>query len=64
VLFETGRASPEVLQIAVETASGQGWRRPLLAWLGAQARRAELAGAQEEAARLRRRIALVLGELK
>jgi hypothetical protein len=34
----------------------------LLAWLGAQARRAELAGAPQEAQRLRRRIALVLGE--
>ena len=64
VLFETGRASPPVLQLAVDTASAQGWRRPLLAWLGAQARRAELAGATQEAQRLRRRIALVLGELK
>ena len=63
VLFQTGRASPEVLQVAVETASAQGWRRPLLAWLGAQARRAELAGAPLEAERLRRR-ALLLGELK
>ena len=62
VLFQTGRASPEVLQVAVDTAAAQGWRRPLLAWLGAQARRAELAGAQLEAERLRRRIALVLGE--
>jgi hypothetical protein len=62
VLLETGRASPQVLQLAVDTASAQGWRRPLVAWLGAQARRAELAGAQEEAQRLRRRIALVLGE--
>lgn len=61
VLFETGRASPAVLQLAVDTASAQGWRRPLLAWLGAQARRAELAGATEEARRLRRRLELVLG---
>jgi hypothetical protein len=51
-----------VLQLAVDTASAQGWRRPLLAWLGAQARRAELAGASEEAERLRRRMALVRGE--
>ena len=64
VLFETGRAAPQVLQLAVDTASAQGWRRPLLAWLGAQARRAELAGAQEETQRLRRRMALVQGELK
>lgn len=63
VLFQTGRASPAVLQLAVDTASAQGWRRPLLAWLGAQAGRAELSGAREEAQRLRRRIALVLGEL-
>ena len=62
VLFETGRASPQVLQLAVDTASAQGWRRPLVAWLGAQARRAELAGAQQEAQRLRRRMALVMGE--
>ena len=62
VLLQTGRASPGVLQAAVETASAQGWRRPLVAWLGAQARRAELAGAPQEAERLRRRIALVLGE--
>ena len=64
VLFQTGRANPEVLQVAVDTASAQGWRRPLLAWLGAQALRAERAGAQLEAERLRRRIALVLGEPK
>ena len=62
VLTETGRASPEVLQLAVDTASAQGWRRPLLAWLGVQARRAELAGAQQEAQRLRRRMALVLSQ--
>lgn len=62
VLAETGRASPEVLQLAVDTASAQGWRRPLLAWLGAQARRAELAGAEQEAQRLRRRMALVLNQ--
>jgi len=61
VLFETGRASPAVLQLAVDTASAQGWRRPLLAWLGAQARRAELAGVTQEAERLRRRMALVGG---
>lgn len=63
VLFETGRASPDVLQLAVDTASAQGWRRSLLAWLGAQARRAELAGAKDEALRLRRRMELVTGEL-
>jgi hypothetical protein len=61
VLFRTNRASPEVLQIAVDTASSQGWRRPLLAWLNVQLLLAERAGAVAEAERLRRRIALVQG---
>ena len=58
VLFRAGRASPAVLQQAVDTASGQGWRRPLLAWLGVQLQLAEQGGDSEAAARLRRRIAL------
>jgi hypothetical protein len=62
VLFRTGRASPQVLAIAGDTASAQGWRRPLLAWLGVQAQRAEQAGATEEAQLLRRRMALAAGE--
>lgn len=61
VLFQAGQAGPEVIALAVETASAQGWRRPLLAWLGVQALRAEQAGDAEAAARLRRRIALVQG---
>jgi hypothetical protein len=62
VLFRTNRASPQVIAIAVDTASAQGWRRPLLAWLGVQERRAEQAGDAVEVQRLRRRIALVAGE--
>jgi hypothetical protein len=62
VLFRTNRASPQVIAVAVDTASAQGWRRPLLAWLGVQARRAEQAGDAAEVQRLRRRIALVAGE--
>jgi hypothetical protein len=58
VLLRTGRADPEVLQVAVATASQQGWRRSVMAWLGAQALRAQKAGATEEAARLRRRMEL------
>ena len=56
VLLRTEKADPEVLQVATDTASEQGWRRAVLAWLGAQAMRAEKAGATEEAARLRRRM--------
>ena len=59
VRFETGRADPAAITLAVDTASAQGWRRPLLAWLGVQLKRAEAAGADEEVRRLRRRIELV-----
>jgi len=58
VLFETNRADPQVIQTAIDTASAQGWRRPLLAWLNVQLKRAEAAGASDEAAQLRRRIAI------
>lgn len=44
---------------AVDTASAQGWRRPLLAWLEVQARQAENAGQKELAAQARRRSELV-----
>jgi hypothetical protein len=56
VLLRTGQASPAALAQAVKTASAQGWRRPLLAWLGVQVLRAEQAGDTDEAKRLRRRM--------
>jgi hypothetical protein len=59
VLFQAGRASPALIAVAADTASAQGWRRPLLAWLTVQALRAEQAGDSAEAQRLRRRIELV-----
>ncbi|MBC5763230.1 hypothetical protein [Ramlibacter albus] len=62
VVFRTGRADPGVLQAAVDTASQQGWRRALIAWLGAQAMLAEKNGDTETAQRLRRRIALAAEE--
>lgn len=61
VVVRSGRGTPELLQQAADTASAQGWRRPLLAWLGAQLKLAEQAGARDEADRLRRRIALASG---
>lgn len=61
VLFRSGRATPALLATAADTASRQGWRRPLLAWLGAQEKQAELAGDRARAERLRRRIALASG---
>jgi hypothetical protein len=59
VLFRAGQASPPMIDAAAQTASAQGWRRPLLAWLKVQALRAERAGDVAEAQRLQRRIALV-----
>ncbi|MGE4237981.1 hypothetical protein, partial [Hydrogenophaga sp.] len=61
VLQRQGRASDAVAARAVETASAQGWRVPLLAWLRLQRQRAEAAGASDEAARLQRRMDLVSG---
>jgi hypothetical protein len=61
VMLQTGKASPEVINQAIETSSAQGWRRPLLAWLGVQLRRAEQAGDTQAAERLRRRIELTQG---
>lgn len=58
-LLQAGQLSPAGVATAVDTASAQGWRRPLLAWLGVQRQRAEAAGQSEEAARLQRRMDLV-----
>ena len=60
-LLRAGRATPTLIALAADTASAQGWRRPLLAWLGVQAMRAEQGGATAEAQRIRRRIDLVQG---
>ena len=62
VLLRTNKADPDVLDIAIETASEQGWRRAVMAWLGAQAMRAERAGETEVAAKLRRRMQLAAEE--
>lgn len=59
MLLRDGLADPAVVQLAVDTASAQGWRRPLLAWLGVQLRLAEAASDETAAARIRRRISLV-----
>jgi hypothetical protein len=61
VLFQQGRANPEVIALAVDTASAQGWRRPLLAWLGVQLAVAEKAGDAAAAAALKRRYSLAGG---
>ena len=59
VQFNSGRANPENIAAAIDISSAQGWRRPLLAWLEVEAKRAEAAGDREAAERLRRRIEIV-----
>jgi hypothetical protein len=59
VWLQAGRSSPTVVALAVDTASAQGWRRALLAWLQVQQRMASQAGDMAEAARIGRRIELV-----
>jgi len=61
VKLRTALIDPAGIAAAVELASAQGWRRPLLAWLGVQVKRAEAAGDGETAARVRRRMQLISG---
>ncbi|MDP2000456.1 MAG: hypothetical protein Q8K22_12815, partial [Rhodoferax sp.] len=60
VLLQKNALSPADIAEATETASSQGWRRPLLAWLGVQLKRANAAGDHDAVMRLQRRIDLVL----
>jgi len=60
VLLQRNDLSPADMALATQTASDQGWRRPLLAWLGLQLKRASDAGDVEAAARIQRRIDIVL----
>jgi hypothetical protein len=61
-LFRAQRITPGDIGVATETASNQGWRRPLLMWLGVSAKRAEAAGDAQALALIRRRIALASGD--
>ena len=58
-LLRAGRITPGDIDAAVETASEQGWRRPLLAWLGVQEKRAQAARDAAALERIRRRMVLV-----
>lgn len=62
VKFKDGRINPGEINAAVDLSAEQGWRRPLLAWLGVQEKRAEAAGDRAALERIRRRIALVSGK--
>ena len=60
VAFQQGQLPPSGVDLAVTTASDQGWRRPLLAWLGVQMKLMEASGDADGKARIQRRIDLVL----
>ena len=60
VLLKKELLTPTDIGLAVDSASNQGWRRPLLAWLGVQLKRAQAGSDATQAARLQRRIGLVL----
>ena len=60
VQFKSGKATPESISSAVDISSAQGWRRPLLAWLAVQEKRAEASGDRATLEYVRRRISLTL----
>jgi hypothetical protein len=63
-LLRAGRITPDGIAAATNAASENGWRRPLLAWLGVQAKRATDAGDAEAAVRIRRRMDTVTNGAK
>lgn len=61
-LFRTGKLPPAGIALAIETASAQGWARPLVAWLGVDRDRRATAGDAEGAAERQRAIERILGD--
>jgi hypothetical protein len=59
VLLQKGQATAQAIALAVDTASEQGWSRPLAAWLHAQRSLAERVGDSELAAKAQRRLDLL-----
>lgn len=59
-LLRAGRLPPDGIALAIDTASQQGWRRPLLAWLVFERQRLERAGDTGTAAARQRQIDRVL----
>lgn len=58
-LFKSGQLRAADVTVAVDTAAAAGWRRPLMAWLGVQAKLAHQAGDSATVARIQRRIDLI-----
>jgi len=62
-LFRLAQLSPDGLSAAIETASEQGYRRPLLAYLNVKARLAQSAGDTAALQSIQKRIELVYRSL-
>lgn len=62
LLFRAGRLTPEGIALAIDTASVQGWRRPLLAWLTVERERRQRGGDAEGAAVIERRLSRIVGD--
>ena len=60
VKLNGNKITPLEITAAIDLSSAQGWRRPLLAWLGVQEKRAEAAGDRAALDYIRRRISLAL----
>lgn len=60
-LLRAGRLAPQGIALAIDTAAQQGWRRPLLAWLGFDRARLMGAGDTAAAAAQQRRIERITG---
>ena len=63
VLLHAGRLPPVAHQIAIDTASQQGWRRPLAHWLPLEEVRLNRAGDAAAAAAMARQRARVLADV-
>ena len=63
VLLHAGRLPPAAYQIAIDTASQQGWRRPLAHWLPLEEARLNRAGDAAAAAAMARQRARVLADV-
>ncbi len=61
-LLRAGQASPAVVSLAIDTASAQGWRRPLHAWLLVAQRLAEQAGDAPAQQAIEARLRALAGE--
>jgi hypothetical protein len=64
MLLRAGQLEPAGMGLAIDTAAGEGWTRPLLAWLGADRDRLRAAGDSAAAEARQRQMDRVLSGLK